>query len=289
MDSNALVRPLSGAGLVARTGDLLLVCAEADEADQLLGVVAEVAASGGDGGMLVRRVAALIAADFDGRFPDCAVSGPVADGRLAVLVHGGATADVAGGDGDVTLSGADSITSVTRMVAGPVAAVRLRLPGAGAANPRARLDSGVVVAAGVAYSAAGDGGAGYDPVPVPQPRREGSYPAEAAAPEPAMAPGHGAFIDAGTPVPDQRLGDAPAPVERMGDAPAPAESRGVAAAAPVPPRGPTTPPPPPRPTANYTPYLPNRHRVAGGSPAPRSPPPSPPPSAPRACPPQPSR
>ena len=53
--------------------------------------MAEVAA-GGDGGMLIRRVAALLAADFAGNFPACAASGPTVDGRLAVLVHSTATA-----------------------------------------------------------------------------------------------------------------------------------------------------------------------------------------------------
>jgi hypothetical protein len=60
-------------------------------ASEELGLVAEVAA-GGDGGMLIRRVAALLAADFAGNFPACAASGPTVDGRLAVLVHSTATA-----------------------------------------------------------------------------------------------------------------------------------------------------------------------------------------------------
>ena len=93
--------------------------------------------------------AAVLAADFAGRFPACAACGPTPDGRLAVLVHGSATARVVGGEGELTLSAADAITSVNRLVAGPISAVRLELPGAGAANPLARLEAGVVSAAGL--------------------------------------------------------------------------------------------------------------------------------------------
>src|SRR5215831_9736839 len=157
MNPTAVVRPLPGPGLAARAGDLMFVCADpsgagADTVEQLLGLVTEVASSGGDGSVLVRRVAALLAADFDNRYPACAAAGPAPDGRFAVLVHGAATADLAGGDGDVRLSTADAIGSVTRLVTGPVTSVRLQLPGAGGANPRVRLDGGVVPAAGLQRS-----------------------------------------------------------------------------------------------------------------------------------------
>jgi len=100
MTATAVVRPLPGAGLVTRSGELLLVCADgAAGVEELLGLVAEVASSGGDGSVLVRRVAALLAADFAGRYPACAVSGPAGDGRLAVLVHGSALATIVGAEG----------------------------------------------------------------------------------------------------------------------------------------------------------------------------------------------
>src|SRR5262245_63006913 len=131
MNPTAVVRPLPGSGLAARAGDLLMVCADAgDGVEELLGLVTEVAAAGGDGSVLVRRVAALLAADFAGRYPACAAAGPTSDGRVAVLVNGTATAEIAGGDGHVRLTAADAIGSVTRLVAGPVTAVRLQLPGA---------------------------------------------------------------------------------------------------------------------------------------------------------------
>ncbi|MDT5025344.1 MAG: hypothetical protein QOE61_1770 [Micromonosporaceae bacterium] len=156
-NATAVVRPLPGSGLVVRAGDLLLVCADGgQEVDDLLGLVAEVADAGGDGGLLVRRVAALLAGDFDGRFPACAASGPTRDGRLAVLVYGTATADVVSGDGDISLAGSDAITSVNRLISGSISAIRLQLPGAGPADSRSRLDSGVIGAAGVLYSAVAD-------------------------------------------------------------------------------------------------------------------------------------
>ena len=44
------------------------------------------------------------------------------------------------------------MTSVNRLVNGPVTAVRLLLPGAGVPHPRVRLDGGVVAAAGVEWA-----------------------------------------------------------------------------------------------------------------------------------------
>jgi hypothetical protein len=175
---------LPGSGLVARSGELLLVCADgATGVEELLGLVAEVADSGGDGSVLVRRVAALLAADFSGRYPACAVSGPTTDGRLAVLVNGSALATVAGGEGEVVLSGADAVTSVNRLIPGPIASVRLELPGAGPANPYARLQAGVITAAGVEV---GDDAVGVAPSPsspaYPAPTFTDPAPVQAGAP-----------------------------------------------------------------------------------------------------------
>ena len=164
MTVTSVVRPLPGPGLVARSGDLMLVCAEGidatrEEVEQLLNLVPEVAAAGGDGTVLVRRVAALLAADMDGLFPDCAVCGPVADGRLAVLVYGAATARVVGGDGEVRLSAVDAVASVNRLIPGPITSVRLELPGAGQPSRFARLEGGVVSAAGFVAGEEAPGGA----------------------------------------------------------------------------------------------------------------------------------
>lgn len=194
MTVTSVVRPLPGPGLVARSGDLMLVCSEGTDAtraevEQLLGLVPEVASTGGDGAVLVRRVAALLAADLDGLFPDCAACGPIADGRLAVLVWGTATARIVGGDGVVTLTATDAVTSVNRLVPGPITSIRLELPGAGPASRFARLDAGVVSAAGfVAGEDAPGGAATVFPVPVPAAPAETTAPAQATAPAPAAAP-----------------------------------------------------------------------------------------------------
>jgi hypothetical protein len=156
-----------------------MVCADRPGADALIGVVAEVAAAGGDGSVLVRRIAALVASDESDLFPACAVSGPAGDGRLAVLVHGDATAGVMGGDGPVVLVGTDAITSVNRLVTGPVTEIRLELPGAGGPDTRFRLDSGIVPGAGVVVEVP----AGDAPAVAPEP---------VLASEADLAPKHGA-------------------------------------------------------------------------------------------------
>src|SRR5574342_166888 len=93
-DPVPVVRPLPGPGLAARAGDLLLVCTDGPSAGDLIGMLDDVAAIGGDGAMLVRRTVALLAADPGGLRPNggesdsartaartaCAVSGPSADG-----------------------------------------------------------------------------------------------------------------------------------------------------------------------------------------------------------------
>jgi len=92
MNPTAVVRPLPGPGLAARAGDLLMVCADAgDGVEELLGLVTEVAAAGGDGSVLVRRVAALLAADFNGLIDyeqlgrDALLSIPTPDHYLPLL------------------------------------------------------------------------------------------------------------------------------------------------------------------------------------------------------------
>ena len=113
---SAVARPLPGAGTLARAGELVLVVGDGPGADQVLDLFEEAVEAGGDGGALVRRVAALLANDFDGRLPACAVAGLVADGRLAVLVYGSATAEVETEDGTTTLTGTDAVTSVNRLI-----------------------------------------------------------------------------------------------------------------------------------------------------------------------------
>lgn len=144
------VRPLPGPGVVARAGELLLVCAEGGaEVNDLIYALTEVAGAHGDGVAFVRRVAAVLASDMDCGFPACAAGGVARDGRYVVLVWGAALAEVASASGDVSLTAVDAVTPVTRLVADPTGWVRLQVPGAGPAHPRSHLDSGVVGGAGV--------------------------------------------------------------------------------------------------------------------------------------------
>ena len=189
-----------------------MVCADSPGAEALIGVVAEVAAAGGDGSVLVRRIAALVASDENDRFPACAVSGPASDGRLAVLVHGDATAGVMGGDGPVVLVGTDAITSVNRLVTGPVTEIRLELAGAGGPDTRFRLDSGIVPGAGVVVEVT----AGDAPAVAPEP---------VLASEADLAPMHGAGRSEGHVA--EQVGEAAAESEpaadRVGEAAAESE------------------------------------------------------------------
>ncbi len=132
-----VVRPLPGAGLVVRAGRLFAVCEPAGS-EELLALVARVAADGGDGEELTRHVAGLLP---DGEL-SCAVAGPAGD-SVAVFVCGHGTAEV---DDRFRVSGPRPVRHV---VAGPAGTLRLTLPGAGAPHPLARLDAGVVGAAGL--------------------------------------------------------------------------------------------------------------------------------------------
>jgi FHA domain len=271
MTALSTVTPMAGSGLVARAGDLLLVVADQPGADQVLQVFAAAAAEGVDGNTLVRRVAALLATDEDGQLPACAVGGPVQQ-RFAVLVWGAATAEVAGADGPVRLSGADAITAVSRFVPGPVTTVRLLLPGAGATvDGRLHLAGGVIAGAGLVASDTGspsidaapaaDAALAQSPDDVEVP----AEPADAAEPEVAGEPEAEEPSPASDPVPAPAQPVAPvAPLAPFGAA-VPAQQP-VAAAVPhveysvVPPAGPYPAPPPFPPAEGPAPVQPEAPR-----------------------------
>jgi hypothetical protein len=151
------VQPLPGHGLVAREGSLSLVCALPDAStgavvDALLSALADVAAAGEDGRSLVRRVIGVLSSSTSpaGAAPlACAVAGPVADG-MAVLVGGAARALVVTEAGaKIDIGGDPAYTWTDRVVGDPVAQLELVLPEALDADPRLRLDSGVVRGGGL--------------------------------------------------------------------------------------------------------------------------------------------
>ncbi|GGL17407.1 hypothetical protein Sme01_72090 [Sphaerisporangium melleum] len=179
-----VVRPLPGNGLIAHVGGLLLVCDAADAVtEELLSAVRETAAAGGDGRALARRAAQVLARSMAGEPVACALAGPVGGG-IAVLVSGDAQASVTGPGTEVRLDGKDALTWTDRLVSGPITAVELRLPDAGAPISRARLDAGVIPGGGVNCDFTGQGDFTAAPV-----RRsaETSTPAPAAEPAPSSA------------------------------------------------------------------------------------------------------
>jgi hypothetical protein len=136
-------RPLPGPGLTVRAGDLFAVCADdGATTDDVIALVRAVAADGGDGADLVRRATALL----DRARIACALAGPTTVDGFAVLVSGTACAEVTGPQERIQISGP---APVLRVLDGPVHTLRLALDGAGAADPRTRLDAGVVAGAGV--------------------------------------------------------------------------------------------------------------------------------------------
>ncbi|WP_119731926.1 FHA domain-containing protein [Thermomonospora amylolytica] len=184
-----MVRPLSGGGLVAHAGGLLLACDAADDvADRLLQALWAAAGDGRDpdaGRALIRNVAQVLAGAMATSMAACAVAGP-ADGGAAVLVSGNATATVSGGEGELTLGGQTALTWTDRFVSGPVGRIELRLPTAGQAHPRARLDAGVVPGGGLQWLADPAGAAA--PPARPAQAAHPAQPAQSAQPaQPAQS------------------------------------------------------------------------------------------------------
>jgi hypothetical protein len=167
---------------VARERDLVLVCVGSDaDVGGLLTALQETAAAGGDGRVLARRTARVLADSIAGEPVACAVAGPT-QGGLAVLVSGTAAATVTTGPGEQTrLDGAQALTWTDRLFPGPVAAVDLALPDAGPDDARLRLDAGVVSGGGL--RCVWSGGA---PSAAPQP--PSAVPAPMPGPTPATAP-----------------------------------------------------------------------------------------------------
>ncbi len=151
------VRPLPGAGVLVRLGDLVLVCATTG-AQELVQITTEVYEQGGDGRELSRRLMRWALDQETTVAPACAMLGPAGDGRVALLAYGPA-AIVGTADGTAfAVTGADSEHPVTRLVGGSIGLVQIRLAGSSVAEPLLRLDSGVIHAGGAEVT-------GFVPVP----------------------------------------------------------------------------------------------------------------------------
>ena len=206
-DDRALA-PVSGSGLLARYGDLVLLYAAQEGDDERTAEVLDAiaAAAGGDGRRLGRRLASLLltAGNQDNDFPPLAAFGPVGDG-VAVIVHGAAQVSVVTDDGEIVLDGRDALNWVDRMIPAPARVIRGALDTLGdqAHDPWSRLDAGVVRAAGFVFGA---------------PSAIAAAPAPAGAPAVPVAP----VTPMATPVPTTPAAP-PAPVRSLSAVPAPPE------------------------------------------------------------------
>jgi hypothetical protein len=150
--------PLPGQGVIARNGALVAVTdGRGPGPDPLLSALADVAASGGDGGDLVLRAARAALGGHGQAAWACA--GVTADGGVAVLVHGHAMIAVrVDGGPDVTLTASDSVIPVSRKFAGATVALSLAVGDPAAPDPQFWLGDGVVHGGGLAVTMTADVG-----------------------------------------------------------------------------------------------------------------------------------
>src|SRR5690242_20485266 len=178
--------PVPGDGVLARHGDLILLCSLEDSqaADDLLDLLEQVAAAGGDG----RQFADAIADVLEGvdRGPSVLAFGPSASG-LAITVSGGAWADITTADGSARIEAGHPKMLLRGTVRSAVSGVRGGLSpsdnGVASTDRFSRLDAGTVRAGGLSYysdgSATARAAAG---------RRSSRRPAGAAVPVDQMTP-----------------------------------------------------------------------------------------------------
>lgn len=150
--------PLAGQGVIARSGALVVVTDDrGPEPDPLLNALADVSASGGDGGDLVLRAARAALGGHGQHAWACA--GATADGGVAALVHGHAMIAVrVDGGPDVTLTASDSVIPVSRKFAGVTVALSLTVGDPAAPDPQFWLGDGVVRGGGLAVTMTADVG-----------------------------------------------------------------------------------------------------------------------------------
>lgn len=150
--------PLAGQGVIARSGALVVVTDDrGPEPDPLLNALADVSASGGDGGDLVLRAARAALGGHGQHAWACA--GATADGGVAALVHGHAMIAVrVDGGPDVTLTASDSVIPVSRKFAGVTVALSLTVGDPAVPDPQFWLGDGVVRGGGLAVTMTADVG-----------------------------------------------------------------------------------------------------------------------------------
>jgi hypothetical protein len=146
--------PVPGEGVLARHGDLILLGSLEDSqvADDLLDLLEQTAAAGGDGRQFTDAIAGMLESAAGG--PSVLAFGPTESG-LAIIVSGGAWADVTTAYGTAKVESGHPMMLLRGMVRSPVSGVRggLRPSEVGVASTDrfSRLDAGTVRAGGLSY------------------------------------------------------------------------------------------------------------------------------------------
>ena len=220
--------PVPGDGVLARRGDLILLCGLEDSqaADGLLDLLEQQAAARGDGRQFTDAIADAL--DAAGGAQSVLAFGPSGAG-LAVTVSGGAWADLHTSEGTVRVEAAHRSMQLRCVLRAPVAGVDGGLSpdddGVASTDRFSRLDAGIVRAGGLSYYQAGaagqvpGGGPGAGEVRLGKGRAPSATPAQTPAAEARLA---------GVPVaqiPVQEAGvpqAQPAPAAQQPQRPAPA-------------------------------------------------------------------
>ena len=146
--------PVPGDGVLARHGDLILLCSLEDSqaADDLLDLLEQVAAGGGDGRRFAGAVADVLEAAERG--PSVLAFGPAGRG-LAITVSGGAWADITTAEGTARVEAGHPRMVLRGTIRSAVSGVRGGLSpsdvGAASTDRFSRLDAGTVRAGGLSF------------------------------------------------------------------------------------------------------------------------------------------
>ena len=146
--------PVPGDGVLARHGDLILLCSLEDSqaADNLLDLLEQIAAAGGDGRQFADAIADVLEAVDSG--PSVLAFGPSGSG-VAITVSGGAWADITTADGTGRIEAGHPGMLLRGTVRSAVSGVRGGLSpsdnGEASTDRFSRLDAGTVRAGGLSY------------------------------------------------------------------------------------------------------------------------------------------
>jgi hypothetical protein len=231
--------PVPGDGVLARHGDLILLCSLEDSqaADDLLDLLEQTATARGDGRQFTDAIAETLHRRAGG--PSVLAFGPSESG-FAITVSGGAWADLTTADGTARVEAGHPTMLLRGTVRSPVSGVRGGLSpsevGVASTDRFSRLDAGTVRAGGLSYyqdgpayryPATGEGAAAQPAAPSAAPEPTAAWAAPSAADEAFaqerqatelwQAPGSAEDLE-------REVTAAPEPYEAASAAPAPAES-----------------------------------------------------------------